>query len=133
MPASEPFRPEHLASHGEALRRLARSLLDDGAEAEDVVQQTYVTALALIPLGLWFAVVIILYSDADYAKVTAVLAHPAVTIGALSGTFVAAGDNAVSLDFAGSGSLNYQLSRRVYRPVLPVAVEAFFDDRANLH
>ena len=32
------------------------------------------TALALIPLGLWFSVVIIVYSDADYATVTAVLA-----------------------------------------------------------
>jgi RNA polymerase sigma-70 factor (ECF subfamily) len=44
-----PFRVDDLDRHGDFLRRLARSLLRDGPEADDAVQETYLAALRRPP------------------------------------------------------------------------------------
>ena len=41
------------------------------------------TAIALVPLTLWFVVVVIAYCDADYAAVSAFVAHPIATVALL--------------------------------------------------
>ncbi|MBI5434554.1 MAG: sigma-70 family RNA polymerase sigma factor [Planctomycetes bacterium] len=55
------FRSEELAGHAEFVRRLARSLLVDGHDAEDVAQETARVALEHPPRGTevrgWFAAV----------------------------------------------------------------------------
>src|SRR5436190_21152593 len=49
METHDRFRPEELAQHREFLCRLARGLLRDASQAEDVVQGAFAQALARPP------------------------------------------------------------------------------------